>query len=75
MNTHIDVNKQSEMAAHRETIMIGLEKLIGYGFTPDEIVSLLWLQKWYQAGGSDRIELVRYWEFLQYLVLNGRLDV
>jgi len=63
------------MAAHRETIMIEQEALVGYGFTLDEIVSLLWLQKWYQAGGSDRIEVVRHWEFLQYLVLNGRMDV
>lgn len=55
--------------------MIEQEALVGYGFTLDEIVSLLWLQKWYQAGGSDRIEVVRHWEFLQYLVLNGRMDV
>jgi hypothetical protein len=62
------------MAAHRETIMSEQEALAGYGFTSDEIISLLWLQKWYEAGGSDRVEVVRYWEFLQYLVLNGRLD-
>jgi hypothetical protein len=44
-------------------------------FTFDEIVSLLWLQHWYQSGGSDRVVLVRHWEFLRLLVLNGKLDV
>jgi len=75
MNIHMNTKKQSEMAAHTETITIDIERLVGYGFTSEEIVSLLWLQKWYQAGGSDRMEVVRHWEFLQFLVLNGKLDV
>ena len=75
MNTHIDVKEQSEMAAHRETTAADLERLAGCGFTSEEIVSLLWLQQWYQAGGSDRVELVRHWEFLKFLVLTGKLDV
>ena len=75
MNIHMNTKKHSEMAAHRETITTDMERLVGYGFTSEEIVSLLWLQKWYQTGGSDRIEVVRQWEFLQFLVLNGKLDV
>ena len=75
MNIHMNTKKRSEMAAHKETITADTERLVGYGFTSEEIVSLLWLQKWYQTGGSDRIEVVRHWEFLQFLVLNGKLDV
>jgi hypothetical protein len=71
----MNTKKHSEMAAHMETITTDMERLVGYGFTSEEIVSLLWLQKWYQTGGSDRIEVVRHWEFLQFLVLNGKLDV
>jgi len=55
MNIHIHANNQSEMATHVETIKTDLERLVGCGFTSEEIVSLLWLQKWYQTGGSDRV--------------------
>lgn len=75
MNTHFDSQKQGEMAADTETFATDLMKLAGYGFTSEEIVSLLWLRQWYQAGGSDRVELVRHWEFLKLLVLNDKLDV
>jgi len=51
------------------------DRLAGSGFTSEEISSLLWLQKWYQAGGSDRVTVVRHWEFLKLLVLNGKLEV
>jgi len=57
MNMHIDANKQNEMTTRAETIETHLERLAGCGFTSEEIVSLLWLQKWYQTGGSDRIVL------------------
>ncbi len=50
------------------------ETLAQGGFTPDEIVSLLWLRQWYQNGGSDRVEVVRHLEFLKLLVLNGKLE-
>ncbi|MFL5658004.1 MAG: hypothetical protein ACJ8CB_27960 [Ktedonobacteraceae bacterium] len=75
MNTHIDAKEQSEMAAHREMTAPDVERLAAGGFTSEEIVALLWLQQWYQAGGSDRVELVRHWEFLRHLVLTGKLDV
>lgn len=75
MNTHIDEKEQSEMAAHREMTAADQVRLAGCGFTSEEIAALLWLQQWYQAGGSDRVELVRHWEFLKSLVLTGKLDV
>jgi hypothetical protein len=56
-----------------ETTPTDIEGLDGCGFTTEEIVSLLWLQHWYQTGGSDRVEPLRQWEFLKYLVLNGKL--
>ena len=75
MHTHIDSKEQNEMAAQRETTAADEERLAAGGFTSEEIVALLWLQQWYQAGGSDRVELVRHWEFLRHLVLTGKLDV
>ena len=75
MKTPIDAKEQPEMAAHRETIVTDVEGLAGHGFTSEEIVSLLWLQRWYQTGGSDRVVLLRHWEFLKFLVLNGTLDM
>jgi hypothetical protein len=44
------------------------------GFSEDEIISLLWLQQWYQHGGSDRVEVIRHLEFLKILVDNGSID-
>lgn len=75
MNRHIHAKEQGELAARTETIVTDQQGLVGRGFTPEEIGSLLWLQKWYQTGGSDRVVLVRRWEFLKMLVLTGKLDV
>ncbi len=58
-----------------ETIAPETETLAKYGFTADEIGSLLWLQRWYQNGGSDRVQVVRHWEFLKLLVMSGKLEV
>jgi hypothetical protein len=75
MKTPIDAKEQPGMAAHTETIVTDEEGLAGRGFTSEDIVSLLWLQRWYQTGGSDRVVLLRHWEFLKFLVLNGTLDM
>jgi len=75
MSTHIDAKKQDEMTAHTESIEFNGKELANYGFTSAEVASLIWLQKWYQSGGSDRMVLVRHWEFLRLLVLNGKLDM
>ncbi len=44
-------------------------------FSTEESAALLWLRHWYQSGGSDRMQLVRHWEFLKWLVMTGRLEV
>ena len=75
MNIHIDAKEQGEMAPHLEMMAVDLEGLAASGFTSEESISLLRLQKWYQTGGSDRVVLLRHWEFLKFLVLNGTLDM
>ena len=51
------------------------ELLAQWGFTDEEIDSLLWLQQRYQMGGSDRALIVRHLEFLRLLVRSGELEV
>jgi len=51
------------------------EELLQWGFTQDEIISLLWLRQWYQNGGSDRIEVVRHLEFIKLLICNGKISL
>ena len=58
-----------------ETAIPERDTLAQYGFTDDEIVSLLWLRQWYQNGGSDRVEVLRHWEFLKFLVMSGKLEL
>jgi hypothetical protein len=64
-----------ELEANVENSVKETELLSLSGFSQDEIVSLLWLRRWYQNGGSDRVEIVRHLEFLRLLVLNGRIDL
>ena len=75
MKTSIETNEQGHMAAQREPLVTDLERLAECGFTAEESAALLWLRQWYQMGGSDRVVLVRHWEFLKRLVVSGRLDV
>jgi hypothetical protein len=75
MNTQLQTKRQTEMAAYRQTNVTDLKDLILEGFTPEEIVSLTWLQNWYQSGGSDRVAVLRHWEFLKYLALTGTFDL
>lgn len=44
------------------------EELFQLGFTKDEVLSLLYLRQWYCSGGSDRIEVIRRFEFLKFLL-------
>lgn len=74
MNMYIHAKEHLEIAVNTETIVTEMDGLVKSGFTPDEIVSLLWLQQWYQNGGSDRVTMVRHWEFLKLLVMNGQLE-
>ena len=57
------------------TTITETDKLLQSGFTSDEVVSLIWLRNWYETGGSDRIEVVRYLEFLKLLVVSGRMEL
>ena len=57
-----------------ETNAVERYQLAQWGFTAEEMVALLWLRRWYQSGGHDRMELVRHWEFLKLLVMTGRLE-
>jgi len=49
--------------------------LAQWGFTAEEITSLLWLRQWYQTGGSDCAAIVRSLEFLRLLVRSGELEL
>jgi hypothetical protein len=62
-----------EMTTDTEPIETDTDILQKVGFSEDEIISLLWLQQWYQHGGSDRIEVLRRLEFLKIQVGNGRI--
>ena len=58
---------------HIGPIETDTDRLQEVGFSEDEIISLLWLQQWYQHGGSDRVEVLRYLEFLKIQVGNGSI--
>jgi hypothetical protein len=49
--------------------------LTQWGFTAEEIASLLWLRQWYQMGGSDRALMVRHLQFLRLLVQSSELEL
>lgn len=72
MNPQISSEKTFETT---EIVTTDAEALTQSGFTPEEIVSLLWLRQWYQNGGSDRVEVVRHLEFLKLLVTSGKMEL
>jgi len=72
MNPQISSEKTFETS---EIVTSDAETLTQSGFTPEEIVSLLWLRQWYQNGGSDRVEVVRHLEFLKLLVTSGKMEL
>ena len=72
MNPQISSEKTFETS---EIVTSDAETLTQSGFTPEEIVSLLWLHQWYQNGGSDRVEVVRHLEFLKLLVTSGKMEL
>ena len=61
-----------ELETHVDNAITEIDEMALYGFTQEEIVSLLWLRQWYQNGGSDRMEVVRNLEFLRHLIDNGK---
>jgi hypothetical protein len=75
MNTYTQREAQCELATQTETPVTETMLLARWGFTAEEIASLLWLRQWYQNGGSDRAVIVRHLEFLRFLVKNGAMAV
>ena len=69
MNTH-----SLDRGTDNQSAIVKTETLAQRGFTQDEIASLLRLREWYQHGGSDRIDVIHYLEFLKFLVRNGKLQ-
>ena len=76
MNPLIHVHEHTTIVTVSEAQTVTEHELLAqWGFTEEEIVSLLWLQQWYQIGGSDRALIVRHLEFLRLLVRTGELEV
>lgn len=75
MNSQMHAQEHMEKATSSEAIPSEKELLAQWGFTAEEIASLLWLRQWYQTGGSDRAVMVRYLEFLRLLVRSGELEL
>ena len=75
INQQIQAEEERNMATLVETDAALRDQLAQWSFSTEEIAALFWLRRWYQAGGSDRIELLRHWEFLKRLVKAGRLEV
>ena len=74
MNPQIHSEEPLKTFTNAETATADVDMLAQDGFTSDEILSLLWLRQWYQNGGSDRTEVIRHLEFLELLVLNGKME-
>ena len=73
--TNIYTVEETNTETTKLTEMTETEGLAIIGFTPDEIISLLWLRQWYQNGGSDRIEVVRRLEYLKSRILNEDISL
>jgi len=75
MKQQIQAEEVRNMAMRMETDAAERDQLAQCGFSNEEIVAFLWLRCWYQTGGSDRMELLRHWEFLKWLLRAGLLEV
>jgi hypothetical protein len=73
MNPHVE--EHIEMETQVQTSRTETDLLAQCGFSPEEIVALLWLRQWYQTSGSDRVQIVRHLEFLKLLVLHGKMEL
>jgi len=70
-----DTQEQLASTPGAKAVPTEQESLAQWGFTAEELASLLWLRQWYQTGGSDRALLVRHLEFLRLLVRSGELEL
>jgi hypothetical protein len=75
MNPQIQSEKELDITNNTDITITETDELLQNGFSSDEVVSLIWLRNWYATGGSDRIEVVRYLEFLKLLVVSGRMEL
>jgi hypothetical protein len=75
MNSHIGIREQHITKTCLEVMPTEQELLSQWGFSAEEIGSLLWLEQWYQTGGSDRVAIMRSLEFLRLLVRSGELEL
>jgi hypothetical protein len=75
MNIQIQTSERLTKATRAAADASEMDELAQSSFTAEEIAALFWLKGWYQSGGSDRLELVRCWEFLKWLVVTGKLEV
>jgi hypothetical protein len=75
MNPHKPTEIQLVKVTHAEATLSEKDMLAEWGFTQQEITSLLWLRQWYQTAGSDRVAIVRHLEFLRLLVRSGELEL
>jgi hypothetical protein len=75
MNSQMTLTEIGESTRLVETPANDIEALTHCcDYAEDEIISLLWLRQHYQSGGSDRAVVIRYLEFLRYLVMSGQLE-
>ena len=70
-----DIQEQLALTPGAKAVPTEQELLAQWGFTAEEIASLLRLRQWYQTGGSDRALLVRHLEFIRLLVRSGELEL
>jgi hypothetical protein len=75
MNSHIGIREQHVTTTSLEVMPTEQELLSQWGFSAEEICSLLWLEQRYQTGGSDRAAILRSLEFLRLLVRSGELEL
>jgi hypothetical protein len=75
MNPSMHTQGSDTITTYAEANVAERDLLAQWGFTDEEITSLLWLRHWYQNGGSDRATIVRYLEFLRLLVRSGELEL
>lgn len=73
MNTD-SIDNSLDIVTDTQSAILETEDLAQRDFKQDEITSLLRLREWYQNGGSDRIDVIRYLEFLKFLFSNGKLQ-
>jgi hypothetical protein len=69
MYSYISIDKHLEMETQVQATRTETAMLAECGLSAEEIVALLWLRHWYQTGGSDRVQIVRRWEFLKWLFM------